>query len=199
MNLMRIIGNAIAALLLGGMLVLSAFPAQAAPLPSVYSQGWLQHSARPAWIRLGAGGSVMAHTWSWNTWNATTAKSAGTLWVNGCKPDCARGRFSYHKVSVTLTTVKKHGAVPYFLKMTWSTPGYKLPGSGSSTATLFYVVLHGASIPGWASCFPLSSKKTCYEPGQFCPAGDRGMTGLAGDGKNVVCRNVNGWRWEPVS
>jgi hypothetical protein len=36
----------------------------------------------------------MAHTWYWNTWNATDAKSTGTLWVNNCQPDCARGATS---------------------------------------------------------------------------------------------------------
>ena len=28
---------------------------------------------------IGQGGAPMAHTWWWNTWNSTVAKSAGTL------------------------------------------------------------------------------------------------------------------------
>ena len=38
----------------------------------------------------------MAHTWWWNTWSSTVAKSTGTLWVDNCIPNCALGKESYH-------------------------------------------------------------------------------------------------------
>lgn len=47
------------------------------------------------------------------------------------------------------------------------------------------------------ACHPLTSGGNCYEPGEFCSNADHGMTGLAGDGKTIVCTNNNGWRWEP--
>lgn len=194
---MKLISKIASALLIGGSVALSTLPASAAPLPAVYSQGWSQHSVKPVWIRLGAGGSVMAHTWSWSSWTASKAQSTGTLWVNNCTPNCAKGKYSYHKIIVGLSAVKNHGSTPYFSQMTWNTPGYHVTGSpAGNTVTMFYLTLPGASIPGWLSCFPLSSKKTCYEPGQFCPSGDHKLTGLAGDGKFITCRNVNGWRWE---
>jgi Bacterial Ig-like domain (group 3) len=52
--------------------------------------------------------------------------------------------------------------------------------------------------PPPAACHPLSSKGTCYEPGEYCSDADHGVTGLAGDGETIVCEDNDGWRWEPV-
>jgi len=48
------------------------------------------------------------------------------------------------------------------------------------------------------SCHPLSNEGTCYEPGEFCRNSDHGVTGVAGDGKTIICEDNDGWRWEPV-
>lgn len=45
---------------------------------------------------------------------------------------------------------------------------------------------------------PRASSGNCYEPGEFCPLADAGMTGVAGDGKAIICENNNGLRWEPT-
>jgi hypothetical protein len=51
--------------------------------------------------------------------------------------------------------------------------------------------------PAPASCHPTTSSGNCYEPGEFCPHADAGMTGVAGDGKTITCELVNGYyRWE---
>ena len=51
--------------------------------------------------------------------------------------------------------------------------------------------------PAAPACSPLTSGGNCYEPGEFCPAKDHGVTGIAGDGKSITCEDVNGyWRWE---
>lgn len=50
-----------------------------------------------------------------------------------------------------------------------------------------------------SSCYPTTSSGNCYEPGEYCPTKDYGMTGVAGDGKQIKCENNNGWRWEPIS
>lgn len=50
-----------------------------------------------------------------------------------------------------------------------------------------------------ASCYPTTSTGNCYEPGEYCPTKDHGMTGVAGDGKQIKCEDNNGWRWEPIS
>jgi hypothetical protein len=48
-------------------------------------------------------------------------------------------------------------------------------------------------------CYPLTSEDTCYEPGEFCSDLDHGMTGVAGDGEDIVCADQDGWRWQPAS
>lgn len=47
------------------------------------------------------------------------------------------------------------------------------------------------------SCHPLTNGGKCYEPGEFCRDSDHGISGVAGDGKSIVCSDNNGWRWEP--
>ena len=49
-----------------------------------------------------------------------------------------------------------------------------------------------------SSCYPLSNKGNCYEPGQYCRNSDHGASGVAGDGENIKCGNNDGWRWEPA-
>ena len=49
-----------------------------------------------------------------------------------------------------------------------------------------------------ASCYPLSDENTCYEPGEYCRDSDHGKSGLAGDGKAIICEDNDGWRWEPA-
>jgi hypothetical protein len=48
-----------------------------------------------------------------------------------------------------------------------------------------------------AACHPTTSSGNCYEPGEFCPHADAGMTGVAGDGKTITCELIGGYyRWE---
>jgi hypothetical protein len=55
----------------------------------------------------------------------------------------------------------------------------------------------GTSPGTGAGCHPKASTGNCYEPGEFCPHADAGMTGIAGDGKAITCEQVNGYyRWE---
>ena len=49
-----------------------------------------------------------------------------------------------------------------------------------------------------SGCHPLSNEGTCYEPGEFCRHTDHGVSGVAGDGKPIVCEDNDGWRWEPA-
>jgi hypothetical protein len=52
--------------------------------------------------------------------------------------------------------------------------------------------------PPPAACHPLDSEGNCYEPGEYCPDADHGLSGIAGDGEAIICENNDGWRWEPV-
>jgi hypothetical protein len=49
-----------------------------------------------------------------------------------------------------------------------------------------------------SGCYPLSNEGTCYEPGEYCRKSDHGASGVAGDGKRIVCEDNDGWRWEPA-
>lgn len=60
------------------------------------------------------------------------------------------------------------------------------------------VVPPSAPAPTPAGCYPIASSGNCYEPGEFCPHADAGMTGMAGDGERIVCADNNGLRWEPA-
>ncbi len=55
-----------------------------------------------------------------------------------------------------------------------------------------------SAAPPPASCYPKTNSGNCYEPGEFCRTADRGMRGVAGDGKPIICEDNNGWRWEPA-
>ncbi len=141
---------AITALGIGVPAVLAS-TASAAVTPVIYNyaSGWHNAAVRPPWIVIGQGGSPMAHTWWWNTWNSTVAKSTGTLWVDNCIPNCALGKESYHHLFVTLSGVKYHNGRAYYSQMTWYTPGYRTFGSHGSTLVLHFGILPGATVPGW--------------------------------------------------
>jgi hypothetical protein len=70
---------------------------------------------------------------------------------------------------------------------------------------LAFIVPIGTSAPSGnaapssrSGCYPLSNKGNCYEPGQLCRNSDHGASGVAGDGRSIICANNNGWRWEPA-
>jgi hypothetical protein len=55
-----------------------------------------------------------------------------------------------------------------------------------------------AAPAGGGGCHPTTSSGNCYEPGEFCPTADAGMTGVARDGETIVCKLVSGrYHWEP--
>jgi hypothetical protein len=49
-----------------------------------------------------------------------------------------------------------------------------------------------------AGCTPLSDEGTCYEPGEYCRDSDDGMSGVAGNGEAIICKDNDGLRWEPA-
>ena len=151
-KLLITIGAAFAVLAFIGVPAVTA-SAATAPVIYNYDSGWHNANIRPAWIIVGQGGAPGVHTWHWSTWDKGEpnphATSAGTLLVDNCVPNCAQGKTSYHTVVVTLSVVRTHNGVRYYSKMTWYTPGYRLPGYTTSTATLHFSTPPGASVPGW--------------------------------------------------
>jgi hypothetical protein len=59
------------------------------------------------------------------------------------------------------------------------------PPPGQPASPPSSAVAGGGAVGG--SCHPLSNEGTCYEPGEFCR-----------DGKTIICKDNDGWRWEPV-
>jgi len=49
-----------------------------------------------------------------------------------------------------------------------------------------------------AGCYPKTPSGGCYEPGEFCSKAEHGETGVAGDGRTIVCRDIGYtiWHWE---
>lgn len=39
---------------------------------------------------------------TYTSWRARSATGRGRLWINTCKPDCARGKFVHHPVRITM-------------------------------------------------------------------------------------------------
>ena len=148
-SLKALLGAGALAVGLGAPAVVMPAAASAATTPVVFANvsGWSHGSVRPAWILIGEGGSPAAHVPKWSTWDKGEpnphATANGTLWTNNCLPNCAQGKESGHRLVITLSVAKTHGSVRYFSRMTWYTPGYRLPGSHSSTVILHYSASEG--------------------------------------------------------
>ncbi len=144
-SLKTLIAAGVLAASIGAPAALMPAVAFAATTPVVYASGtggWSHRSVRPSWILIGMGGAPGAHIGHWSTWDKGEpdphASANGTLWVDNCVPNCAQGKESYHRLVITLSAIKTHSGVRYYSRMTWYTPGYRLPGYHSSTAILHY-------------------------------------------------------------
>jgi hypothetical protein len=80
----------------------------------------------------------------------------------------------------------------------WFTPRQRPPPPAPKPAPTPTAAPPSATAPPPASCYPTASSGNCYEPGEFCPHADAGMSGVAGDGEAIICENNNGLRWEPA-
>lgn len=154
MNIKRIVTGVASLVLAAGLAGGLASSAQASAVPVIYNYAgvsWQYPQVRPARVVISGDGAVFGHTWYWNAWNATYAKSTGTLWVNNCRPYCAVGKFSYHKLYVTLSGVKYHNGRAYYSAMKWYTPGFSTNWSGhwSRTITFNFRKYPGGTGVGW--------------------------------------------------
>ncbi len=82
---------------------------------------------------------------------------------------------------VTSLTITGHVAAP--------PPSQSAPAPPPSSAA-----------PAPVGCHPKTPSGNCYEPGEYCPTSDAGVTGVAGDGKTIICELESGrYHWHPVS
>ena len=157
MNIIRKFAAMVAIAVAGisGLATFAAGPASAAGRPPVIyneSNGWATSQVRPGYIYIGEGGSPIARTQHWGTWNSKAARSTGTLITNDCNPNCAYGTDSYYKLYVVLSGVKHHNGRAYYSVMTWYTPGLWMIHGGhprSHTVTMHFAVRRGGSAPFW--------------------------------------------------
>ena len=193
MNVLRSAAAVPAAALL---LLMTAGAASAAParsLPVVYSDvaAWTGPAVEPISIFVGTSASNAPYILHirWTHWSGRSARGVGTLYP------------SASTVVVTLQGIRKHDGRGYFWQMAWKRHQRefraweykKVPGAAWNPEW------KAVPVPRPIGCHPLTSSGHCYEPGEFCPAADHGMSGVAGDGKKIACEDNDGWRWEPAS
>ena len=120
----------------------TAADAATIPVVSANVDGWSHLSVRPAWILIGEGGSPEAHVGHWSTWDQGEpnphATANATLWTDNCLPNCAQGHETAHRLVITLSVAKTHRGVRYYSRMSWYTPGYRLPGAHASTVVMHF-------------------------------------------------------------
>ncbi|MBV8385433.1 MAG: DUF4232 domain-containing protein [Acidimicrobiia bacterium] len=100
---------------------------RAGPLPGVAANctasppdNW-KLSIRPSAIVVACGDDGQgAQDITWSAWTTASARGAGTVWQNGCIPDCARGKIDHYPALITLTNVQTTIYGPAFSKMTVS-------------------------------------------------------------------------------
>src|SRR5579862_2975923 len=76
-----------------------------------------------------------------------------------------------------------------------TTPAAAAPTPVQTTPAAAPVVAASSAPTG---CYPLTDSGHCYEPGEYCRNADHGVSGVAGDGENIICEDNDGWRWEPA-
>ena len=173
----------------------------------------------------GGSADVTSSTSAARTISVAKASSKTTLSLSSVK--VTYGSERSEKISVKVTpqytgapggtvTVKANGATLAVIRLKSGTGSYTLSpkrlaaGAYSLAATYSGNAEFGHSASGKRSltvasppppppaCYPRSSAGNCYEPGEYCPTADHGLSGIAGDGKAILCEDNDGWRWEPV-
>ena len=135
-------------------------------------------------------GQTCGKSWAWRSWrvllvacgikgSGSSTTSAAPATVGGTAAPVTRA--TTLPTTAAVTTAPTIGVAP-------TTPAPSLPVATTAAAP---------AAPA-SSCHPLTNGGNCYEPGEFCRATDHGVSGVAGDGKTIVCENKDGWRWEPV-
>jgi hypothetical protein len=67
----------------------------------------------------------------------------------------------------------------------------------ASTPTVSSIPVQTTQVAASTGCHPRASSGNCYKAGERCSNADHGMSGIAGNGEAITCKDNNGWRWEP--
>ncbi|HKD88547.1 MAG TPA: hypothetical protein VKB62_08465 [Streptosporangiaceae bacterium] len=76
----------------------------------------------PAGLLMSADGSLYAKDMTWSGWGTATATGQGIAEANNCRPDCAKGTFSPHPVTIVLS-----GPVRWHADMVYSRVSFSIP------------------------------------------------------------------------
>jgi hypothetical protein len=177
--------------------------------PASSAAGPLPTTAAPASTHLGAAATVRAYYRAINHHNYARAWHLGGRFTGSSYSAFAAGfqGTAHDKVSILsvtgnvvtarLAARQTDGSVRTYQGTYWVTHG---------VITRFDVALSSAAPPPpppssaapAAGCHPLTPSGHCYEPGEYCPTADAGQTGVAGDGKTIVCVLESGrYHWHP--
>jgi hypothetical protein len=139
--------------------------------------------------------TVVAHFPAGNREKTSRADASGlhTFWFRPAGPTLG------YRVKVDVR-VYAHGQKRS--SRTWFTPRQRPapppPPSAAPAPPTSAAPAPSTSAPAPSGCYPKTSSGHCYEPGEFCPHADTGMSGVAGDGEAIICEDNNGLRWEPA-
>jgi hypothetical protein len=67
-------------------------------------------AVKPAMITTSGDGSAYVDKITWSSWGGSRAAGSGTLEINNCNPNCARGTYTGYPATVTLDGLKPYGA-----------------------------------------------------------------------------------------
>ena len=76
----------------------------------------------PAGLLMSGDGSLYAKDVTWSGWGTATATGHGIAEANNCQPDCAKGTFSAHPVSIVLSKPVRWHADMVYSRASFSIP-----------------------------------------------------------------------------
>jgi hypothetical protein len=96
------------------------------------------------------GGAPFITNLTWKSWGSKSAWGTGKIWTQkaGCSPSY-KCKFSSRWVGISLTTIKKHGARPYYDRMAVE----MRVGTRMHWFVGWFKYYPGATVPSWI--FPL--------------------------------------------
>lgn len=120
----RTIGFLVAVTALTAPAVATAAPGKPAPTSPVIRNCVSEPTVKPKTIVLAcADANARIDGITWDTWTNDSAFGVGTVQENTCKPDCARGKWTARKVTITVHTPVGKGADRRFTVVTYGTKG----------------------------------------------------------------------------
>jgi hypothetical protein len=76
----------------------------------------------PAELLMSGDGSLYAKDLTWSGWGTATATGRGVAEANNCRPDCAKGKFGAHPVTIALSKPVRWHADMVYSRVSFSIP-----------------------------------------------------------------------------